>query len=143
LDGCFNECSRVDYGSVRATFFNERKEKLPNIEIAIYPIRFRTFENSHHPDLTSLAMVRDYYGAQIFKTDGTGNLDITVSDEDGTSSCDGPRKTFDNAFNSIVLFYMCGSAGLKHQEFISGDGLLLVGSVNEIDSVFIKSDCLQ
>jgi hypothetical protein len=143
LDGCFSDCTRVDYGKFRAGLYNEQKEALPNLTVAVYPIKFRTFVNPNS-DLTSLAMVEDYYGVQIVETEGNGYLDIQVNDVDGTSSCDGPRETFDNAFQSIVLFYECDGGGINFQEYVRDDGrLVFSNSINQIDSAFVGSDCIH
>ncbi|MEO7992334.1 MAG: hypothetical protein ABI663_22480 [Chryseolinea sp.] len=143
LDGCLSECRTVDYGRFQATFYNERRETLSSITIAVYPLRFGIFNNHYNSNLTSLAMVKDYYGAQILETDEKGYLDIQVNEDDGTSSCDGPRETFDNGFQSIVIFYQCDDGIMKHQEYMLDNGLTFRNSVNQIDSAFIDSGCIQ
>lgn len=143
LHGCSRDCGRVDHGTFSATFFNEEKEKLPNLEVAVYVIGSGTFTN--HDDkvdeLTSLEMIHDYYGAPLAETDENGHLDMDVQ-EDVTSSCDAPDHTYDNSFESIVVFYECAGGDLKYQEFIRYNNMEFVNKVNEVDSVFIAGDCL-
>jgi hypothetical protein len=109
--------------------------------VAVHPIKRSSFY--YNPSLTSIQAVKDYYGAKIIETNELGQIDILVAHSDGTTSCDGPRETYDNIFESVVLFYECAAGELKYQEFSKTNGLFVAGSINKVDSVFIGSDCLK
>jgi hypothetical protein len=140
LTQCISDCGRTDFGNVLLLVFDSEGEELAGLDIAVYPIKYATFDMND--EVTTLEEASDYYGAEITQTDEAGRVELEVGYTDGATSCDGKRKTYDNSFESVIIFYECAAGALRYQEFTAANGLQFINSTNQIDAVVIESDCL-
>jgi hypothetical protein len=134
------DCSRFDYGTLNATFYNENKEPLENYKVYVFPFLWE--DGNFRKDFDSIDQVVTEYGAEVIVTDTNGNIVLELVYSDGASSCDAPSENFNSKFGSIVFYYTCNSGEINYLQINRKNGLKFTNNINTIDSVFIKAVCL-
>jgi hypothetical protein len=136
-----SDCNRTDYGTLSATFYNDKKEPLEYFKVYVFPFPWNN--GNFRNDFVTIDEVVSYYGAEEIETDANGKITITVSFIDGASSCDAPSEIFDSEFGSIIFYYVCNNEEIKHLQINKTNGLTFIDKINKIDSVFIQSSCFD